>query len=32
MGIRDKQVEPFLTSTDPEIMEGILTGENTSDQ
>ena len=32
MGIRDKQVEPFLTSTDPEIMEGILTNENTSDQ
>ena len=32
MGIRDKQVEPFLTSKDPEIMEGILTDENTSDQ
>ena len=32
MGIRDKQVEPFLTSTDPEIMEGILTDENISDQ
>ena len=32
MGIRDKQVEPFLTSTDPEIMDGILTDKNISDQ